>query len=77
MNFNSCNDSFGIIQLFSSSNAIEKNFEHFVYIMLYRFAVIFFSPQIPIIRSDLEAREKAEEEEKETIPVKTEQDGRR
>lgn len=45
--------------------------------MLYRFAVIFFSPQIPIIRSDLEAREKAEEEEKETIPVKTEQDGRR
>lgn len=55
-----------------------KNFEHFVYIMLYRFAVtFFFFSQIPIIRSDLEAREKAEEEEEKTIPVKTEQDGRR
>lgn len=33
-----------------------------------------FSLKYTIIRSDLEAREKGEEE---TIPVKTEQDGRR
>lgn len=49
-----------------------------LYILCYTDSLwFFFSPQIPIIRSDLEAREKAEEEEEETIPVKTEQDGRR
>lgn len=69
--FKSC-DNHGIVEsFFSSSMRLKKLsiFSTLVYSIRRDFSL-----KCTIIRSDLEAREKGEEE---TIPVKTEQDGRR
>lgn len=69
--FKSC-DNYGIVgSFFSSSMRLKKLsiFSTLVYSIRRDFSL-----KCTIIRSDLEAREKGEEE---TIPVKTEQDGRR